>query len=70
MVAVVLWVTDFREARNLSRTVEFWGSGDGMLFCNVGLAFLLSIRAEFEGCGGDRKKFANLYGEVDLQLRL
>jgi hypothetical protein len=41
-----------------------------MLFCNVGLAFILSIRAEFEGCGGDRKKFENLYGGVDLELRL
>ena len=68
MVLVVL-VADFRRARNLSGTVEFWGSGDGMLFCNVGLAFMLSIRAEFKGCGGDKKKFDNLYGGVDLQLR-
>ena len=70
MVLVVLWVAGIRRARNLSGEAEFWGSGDGMLFCKVGLAFMVSIRAEFEGCGGDEKSFENLYGGVDSQLRL
>ena len=70
MVLLVLWVAGPPEARGLSEAAEFWGSGDGMLFCNVGLASMLFIRAEFRGCGGDEKKFGNLYGGVDSQLRL